>query len=58
MVYLLLVTALINGHPDTSGPSLWLSLEDCQKAETRYKAAQAKAGVKVYATACLPMDSK
>lgn len=56
MIYILLVTALINGHPDTQATGRYIDKPACEKAAQVYKAKQAARGVVVYAVACLPTE--
>ena len=56
MIYILLVTALINGHPDTQATGRYIDKPACQKAAQVYKAKQKTRGIVVYSTACLPTE--
>lgn len=52
MLYMLLVTALVNGHPDTQGLAMYIDKADCEKALSQYKADNAN----VLAVSCLPVE--
>lgn len=56
MIYILLVTALINGHPDSQVTGRYIDKPACEKAAQVYKAKQAARGVVVYGVACLPTE--
>lgn len=56
MIYILLVTALINGHPDSQATGRYIDKPACEKAAQVYKAKQAARGIVVYGAACLPTE--
>lgn len=56
MIYMLLVTALVNGHPDTQATSYWLSRADCEKARQEVTHSKPGQPFQVLASGCFPVE--
>lgn len=54
MIYMLLVTVLSNGHPDTQAVALYMSKADCERAKAHYVTKPNTP--KVLASGCFPVD--
>ncbi len=56
MLYVLLVTVILNGHPDTLAAGVYRDKPSCQKALSAYKREAAARGFRVINAKCNGME--